>query len=883
MSWLDALGQGATVVTASRRLARHLRWHFDRARSSAGNTAWPSPDIIPWSAWLERSWQSSLLSGGAAGRFDLLSHHEARLLWQDIIASKPVGFGDGRAAATGTVLDAWRLSRVWQIPEQRIRAAARTPDTDAFVAWITDYEERCHDNGWLDPWSLPERLAADFESGSINLTRPICFVGFDHPTAQQKHMEGALRGLALVAGRAMGQPPEAQICQNQLSVGCRDPQHEQDLAARWARNLLDDRDNIIVGVIVPDLARQADAFRRTFLDILTPDWRSRNSGDCPVNIAHGTSLTKVGIIHVALIALQLPDGRMDYRQLGQLLRSPYFQGADQESSGRARVDVFLREQNLRDIHLPSIVSAGRVTDDAPGFVTLVRKALDFSARTNGTRAPNVWVSAFADFLKDIGWAKGRLLTSDEYQATDAWQRLLETFASSGRVTGNITFRQARRLLADLARDSVFQPEGRMSGVQVMTPWDTVGHQFDALWISGLSSDLWPPAARPNPLIPLELQRRHGIPDATPERIRVMASQTMRQMLTIAPVVCASWAGERNHEVLSPSPVLDSLPAVDADSIPGYRGKVFRDRIHASRKLEVLRNDRAPPLISNQPFRGGSRLLTMQAACPARAFFEFRLGAAELRRPPFGIDARARGIITHDVLEQLYARIAELGVLSSVPVPRISELIDACIQTVLQKKIPRHHPLARTLIFNERHRLHDLLVELTTLDREREPFQIDDVESSCSVDIGPLTLSLRLDRIDRLPDGSRLVIDYKTSAGFSPAGWRGERPSEPQLPLYAVTADVQGIAVIVLNQHGVKIVGVGPEKFSVDGLLEPAKFSGEEGEAWESIVDRWRQDLERLADEFVGGDCRIDRDNTRLVEKEFAMLSRIYDPPPVDVP
>jgi hypothetical protein len=44
-------------------------------------------------------------------------------------------------------------------------------------------------------------------------------------------------------------------------------------------------------------------------------------------------------------------------------------------------------------------------------------------------------------------------------------------------------------------------------------------------------------------------------------------------------------------------------------------------------------------------------------------------------------------------------------------------------------------------------------------------------------------SLRLDRIDRLNDGSLLVIDYKTG-DVSPKSWDLPRPDDVQLPLYA---------------------------------------------------------------------------------------------------
>ncbi len=44
-------------------------------------------------------------------------------------------------------------------------------------------------------------------------------------------------------------------------------------------------------------------------------------------------------------------------------------------------------------------------------------------------------------------------------------------------------------------------------------------------------------------------------------------------------------------------------------------------------------------------------------------------------------------------------------------------------------------------------------------------------------------NLRLDRIDRLNDGTFLVIDYK-SGDVSPKSWDLPRPDDVQLPLYA---------------------------------------------------------------------------------------------------
>ncbi|MEO5372321.1 MAG: hypothetical protein H7833_19805 [Magnetococcus sp. DMHC-1] len=52
------LEKGGTVLTVNRRLARHLMDDFDRLQLEQGRSAWPTPDIVSLSGWLERCWDS---------------------------------------------------------------------------------------------------------------------------------------------------------------------------------------------------------------------------------------------------------------------------------------------------------------------------------------------------------------------------------------------------------------------------------------------------------------------------------------------------------------------------------------------------------------------------------------------------------------------------------------------------------------------------------------------------------------------------------------------------------------------------------------------------------------------------------------------------------
>ena len=78
-------------------------------------------------------------------------------------------------------------------------------------------------------------------------------------------------------------------------------------------------------------------------------------------------------------------------------------------------------------------------------------------------------------------------------------------------------------------------------------------------------------------------------------------------------------------------------------------------------------------------------------------------------------------------------------------------------------------------------------------KKRSDFEVIAIEDKRSVEIGGLVLSTRLDRVDEFGDGRRIIIDYKIRAP-SVSTMLGERPEEPQLPLYLVTAEPDAVAV-----------------------------------------------------------------------------------------
>jgi ATP-dependent helicase/DNAse subunit B len=125
------------------------------------------------------------------------------------------------------------------------------------------------------------------------------------------------------------------------------------------------------------------------------------------------------------------------------------------------------------------------------------------------------------------------------------------------------------------------------------------------------------------------------------------------------------------------------------------------------------------------------------------------------------------------------------------------------------------------------------------------------EKASDVQIGPLHLNLRVDRVDET-EGGELLVDYKTGR-VATNDWLSDRPDAPQLPLYAVVSDAElgGVAFARLR------VGkeMGWKGFAArDGvLLKPERLKTKN---FAAQVEEWREVLTRLAEQFAAGDARV---------------------------
>jgi ATP-dependent helicase/nuclease subunit B len=230
----------------------------------------------------------------------------------------------------------------------------------------------------------------------------------------------------------------------------------------------------------------------------------------------------------------------------------------------------------------------------------------------------------------------------------------------------------------------------------------------------------------------------------------------------------------------------------------------------------------------------------------------RLRAEGIDLPHTGLDAIERGTLVHRVLASVWERLKHKDALDAIDGAGLEALLAAAADDAIgRKKRDRPTTLSGRFAAIERDRLVRLARAWLDHERGRSGFTVLATEGQRAAALGTLKLSLRLDRVDQLASGERVVVDYKTGRATVPS-MLGERPDEPQLPLYLTVAepDAAAVAFAQVRAGDMKFVGLARESGLLPGAKAPAV-------SWDAQRGVWRAELERLAGEFAAGNAAVD--------------------------
>lgn len=874
--WSDLAGiaeNGGTIITVSARLAHALSEQYIRWKQERGAKVWETPDIIPLNSWVRRGTLTAVPGSSNASEEMMLPLTEGieAAVWEEAIAGvtredTPVHV----PALAGILRHAFSIEQQWQLTPW-IHADS-SDDTRLYVAVRDAVMARCRAFGTVPAGTQWSSILGVLKQGALPLPGNIVFAGFERtPTVALRQIQELLEARGTVLWRWNPQDTRSAPLSMRYATG----EEEILAAASWARTLLEQGEEDIA-IVFPRLQDVREVVQRLFAEVLSCSVGVEDAEGAPPSfeLSLGSTLAEEPLAHAALLLIDLLSPTVRTEEMSRILLSPFVAGNAAQRNARALLDRELRRALLSEEDWASFTERLGRTYEAESGDPLLHALLSHEIPKD-KRLPSAWADFLEEMLRNFGWPGERSLTSREYQAQLRFHEQLASLAGFDALYGPVSAQTAAANLRKLIHAVIFQPQSHRAPVQIMGVFEALGQRFRHLRICDMTEESWPPAARPAAFIPLSVQKRAGVADASADiHARDMEAVTRALFRASEHVIVTHAIAAEDRELL-PSPLLVAASDCEAD-VPELR---LASRLHqlSDRNTEHVTDEQAPPLSVPAAIAGGSRVFTDQARCPFRAFAAHRLGVRSLEMPEHGVRALDRGIVIHDVLGTIWKSLGDQHALFDAD---LSSVIRDAVAAVFRRNgMLKNGRLADTMIHAEMECVTRLAEEMLRVDAAREMFTDVRVEQPCETDIAGLKISLRTDRVDRLGDGSYAIIDYKT-AKKSHADWLSVRPLEPQLPLYAITLreKVSALAFGTVRRSECGYAGIAADPSRFSSLRTPESIAEKEEipTEWSALLSSWSEILESLARAFRDGDARVDpRDGADTCSQcDFHALCRI---------
>jgi probable DNA repair protein len=791
---------------------------------------------------------SELVVAGEETRL-LLNAAQELSLWREIVAEDAAGFGSAEALAE-MAASAWKLAAEFEVTG-RLRGAAGSHDSRVFAEWAEAFSRRCGQKGYLPGAALEDALRLHVERGVVAVAGAVELVGFEELRPARVSLIEALRGRGVVVNE---RGLRAEVRGLGATVVAANEREELELAARWVREFVEARPEARVAVLVPGLGEERAGLEDVLREVLAPELQDVGAdlSSTPWEMSGGGALESVAMVADVLALARWVEGPLPVQRVSALLLSPYFGGGvDRERMGRFDV-VLRRESRLRpEIGMGALLALAEAKGGAAvvGWLREVERFL----RRDGDRSKPRGFAEWMEFVRGLGlaagWPGGRELTAVEFAATEAWESAMDTVSTLDFSGRRVSYAEALEALELQAQTMVFAGVSTGAAVQVMGVAEAEGSVWDAVVFVRATDANWPAAERVHPLLPWGLQKDLRMPGSDAAMAAERARGFTRGLMERSGTVLFTSAAEDGSGKLRVSPVVAELgvETVAAEELVGVA------KVETVVEIESVVDGEALPGLASGRVKGGASVLKLQAACGFLAFAQLRLLAGEPEIGELGLDAGESGSVLHEAMQRFWKTTETQDALRRMTAgerdARLMEAIDAS----LPKRLRAESGWDLAYLEVVKQRFLQVLRQWLEMELQRGPFRVVSAEEKQEITVGPLTLSVRMDRIDQV-EGGFVLVDYKSGASGDPKEWEGERPDDAQLPLYALQYQPEELKGLLFAKVRVgkemKWTGVQAEA----GILPKASARNTRDLA--ALVEEWSGTLTVLAEDFANGRAEV---------------------------
>tara|TARA_R110000772_G_scaffold193788_3_gene304670 strand:+ start:1422 stop:4157 length:2736 start_codon:yes stop_codon:yes gene_type:complete len=871
VSLSSAIESGCLILTPNHRSSVQVHESYGELRRANARTAVKrSPAIFPIDIWIPTIFQELLHTDNSLPIYTILDSSQELALWQGIIRDS--AFNSpllNLENAAGSVLEAHRLLIQWKIGLNSLQAykstisdSAYLDDCSAFLYWQEQYRHYCKQEKLISFSELLQTILPVLKKNAAILPEKIILLDFNDPPPLYQELFEVLQDnteLQYLSWKRFQPVVDKQSFPDSTA--------EIKAAASWSKAVLEKNSSARIGIISTDIQSTLPVYKRIFDAAFTAEKEGSNA----FFIASATDISKeLPLLCEIPSILKFNQEEISTLEACELLRSPLLLASEAEEHARAALEYQLRNHAqivLRNADLRALLCQS----EKPWFSPLLHQALQQAEilRRQQKYKQNLhsWSDFFTQQLTILLWPDDESISKQSLLLT-YWQQALADFKKLAFLYPALNFSEALDLLKQVLlklRSSVYRQE---APVQILNPQDAFGLRFTHLWFLGLTDLQWPDKQYCNPFIPLPLQRKHKLPDSSPELVYTNAQNTLQSFIdNTADQVILSHPRANESNELTVSPLLESIDTttltqlIEADSISSQLHpasiQTYLDS-NCLEDMELLHEGIHIKVTDASAIRGGINLIANQAECPFKAYAVHRLGAQELPELRYGIPARDLGSMLHKILEHLWSLLKTQQSLNSLQAHELEQVINKAIETGLQYLQKKHTYFMKPAYLKlEKDRLVHLLSKWLNQEQLRSSFEVLEQEYQVEWHYADLKLSFKVDRIDKLENGIA-VVDYKSGLVKNPV-WDDDRPSYPQLLLYAeaLRQEQKYTSVNALLYAQVNIDELLYKGLSRDNVVFPKTGISENRQLaeiydWYTLGEYWQKSLNSLAREFLDG-------------------------------
>ncbi len=864
------------TLCASPRLAQGIRQWRQAEYQRQGLAQWQSPQVYPLQAWLDQTIEQAILCGQIAcdlAPVGVLDNTQEALLWQQAISQSlqrheaaELFNTSGLASAA---MEANRYVIEWNIS---LDMTDTSEETRQFLRWRQQFQQLCKQSGMLESVRYQAWQLEQLTQSTLPLPGHIELAGFDRINP---HLQ---RLLQLLADRGVQvshmQPQVDSVSTVRMSYS--DGLAECRAAVAWAQQHLATHPEARLAIVVPALDTWRNTLANLLDDCLHPETLDPAQAELPrcYEFSLGLPLHRWPMVDTALRLLRLAfhPGTLAQTELSALLGDIYWSQALQESHVRAQLDAEMRTQLPLSVHGHTFARFVSRKQEAPHAIPCPRLQADLQAlfaqakQAPRKQLPSAWAATFEGCLQATHWPGERSLSSTEFQCRESFSRVLSQLAGLDVWLGPIAAMSALQQLTQLCQAQIFQPQTVVQpNIIVMGMLEAAAHPLDGVWVMGMNDHAWPPLSRTNALLPAELQRKAGTPNASSEVQMAFASQIHQRLRRSAKQVIFSYATMDGDRLLRMSPLLNGIE--EHPPLPTVHTLAETLARETTQDWQWLDDQRAPPVEEGEHVSGGTGLLRAQAICPAWAFYQYRLKARKLDAPKNGLDAMERGDLIHRVLAAFWSQTPAVTWATVSPEDLKTQLEQIASTVMAEFNSAFAQPFSAIFCQLEAERLSKLaLTWLWEVERERpQAYTATLIEKEFKLLIEGIQVKLVIDRVDTLDDGRLVVIDYKTGSAPDFKNWASAQITEPQLPVYAAfllqDADIAAVCFgkVRLTDGGFAGVAAGEDVLPGVKAYNAEKnnvFPPEQFPDWPSLLSHWRHTIIRTAQSLKTGEAGV---------------------------